>query len=311
MWLLRLILLVLTLNVAQVTAQEKTPLSFDFIKHPPGELVWIGDTHRLHVSCVGQGDITVLFEAGLGGTSLEWSPVQSRVDKNIKTCAYDRAGYAWSDPSPFPRHAMQIAREADALLLALNISEPVILVGHSFGGLTMRLLAERTRLKIAGLVLIDSSHEDQFARMERAGSKAMMPKGKNFVISPSGVPENLPNSIQRKILALNRMRKNYAAVHAEMSEFRLSAQQVKRHRRELPYPVAVLIRGKDPYLTSENESSALNNAWLDLQQDLVSLSAKGYSVVAENSGHHVHVDEPELVVKTIQELANVYRAAQK
>lgn len=293
--------LLLAMVIQDVSAADEEPLSFEFIKHPPGQLVAF-DSYRLHVNCIGEGDITVLFEAGLGGSSLEWLPVQQGLSARVRSCAYDRAGYAWSDPSPYPRQAVQIAHEANMMLSALGVDGPLLLVAHSFGGFVARLLAKQTSLPIVGMILIDSSHEDQFSKMEEAGGKSVMPTSQSFVISNSHAPLNLPTDLRRKVQALSRMRKSYAATHGEMAAFRDSARQVKLHRSKVDFPVAVLLRGKDPFDEADKNSQAKNDIWRTLQSDLVALSEKGFSVVAERSGHHVHVDEPELVVKTIEGL---------
>lgn len=285
--------------------EESGALSFEFIKHPPGQLISL-ESHRLHINCVGQGEVTVLFEAGLGGSSLEWLPVQQALSARTTGCAYDRAGYAWSDPSPYPRHAVQIAHEANTMLNAMKMDGPLILVGHSFGGFVMRLLAAQTRLPVIGMVLIDSSHEDQFTLMEESGGKAVMPTSESFVIAKSDAPQNLPPELRRKVQALSLMRKNYAATHGEMAAFRNSAMQVKHRRNTFEFPVAVLIRGKDPYNNPDQNSQARNDIWRSLQMDLVALSKKGFSVVADRSGHHVHIDEPELVVNTIEGLIDEF-----
>lgn len=79
---------------------------------PPGRLVDLGG-HRLHVHCVGRGAPTVLIENGFDEFSSDWVLVQSRLEPLTRTCTYDRAGYAWSDPGPMPRTFAQINLEAE------------------------------------------------------------------------------------------------------------------------------------------------------------------------------------------------------
>lgn len=281
------------------------PLDFGFIKNPPGEFISLR-SHRLHVDCRGKGDVTVLLETGLGGSSLEWIPIQEKLLSRAVVCLYDRAGYAWSDPSPDSRNARQLAWDAHQMLTALKVNGPLVLVGHSFGGFIVRMLAEHRKNDLIGMVLVDASHEDQIDRFEKLGGPSVMPKnGKSFVLSTTGVPENLPESIRVKIAALGRMRKTYNATHGEMAEFRESARQVRLRRRRLDVPLTVLSRGIDPYGSDAvgQEKSAI---WTELQNDLVTMSSQGQLVVAAKSGHHVHVDEPDLVVDAIETLINDY-----
>ncbi|MEE9321028.1 MAG: alpha/beta hydrolase [Granulosicoccus sp.] len=319
-----LLLFVLSGGIAMsVDNLDEFPLDFNFVKSPTGQLIQL-ETHRLHLDCRGEGSVTVLLEAGLGGVSLEWDPVQQILARRTRTCSYDRAGYGWSDPSPFPRDARQLAREADAMLRAADIGGPLLLVGHSFGGFVIRELHRRRKKDVIGMVLVDSSHEDQFRQMESSDSKPMMPRGKNFVISPVGVPENLPLDIRKKIAAFSRMRKTYSATHSEMTWFRQSAEQVRRGRKVLDIPVTVLQRGLNPYAEAgissrdiagssiksrvdvKDDAVDRNEQWNDLQANLVLLSGQGRLVVAEQSGHHIHSDEPELVAAIVEEMLDDY-----
>ena len=128
----------------------------------PGEMVGVGE-HRLHLNCVGQGSPTVVLDAGWGYTSVEWSAwVQPEVAEHTRVCAYDRAGMGWSEPEPGPPNATQTADELHALLQEADEEGPYVLVGHSLAGLYSRIYAERYPEEVAGMVLVDSSHPDQF-----------------------------------------------------------------------------------------------------------------------------------------------------
>jgi len=299
-----IVVLMMVIVMQKVSANEDA-LDFGFIKDPPGQLVAMGP-YRLHVTCVGNGDVTVLFEAGLGGSSLEWGGIQEALSQQAVTCSYDRAGYAWSDPSPYPRTASQLAREAARMLTKLKISGPLLLVGHSFGGFVIRELALRTDLDVVGMVLVDASHEDQLVELEGKGKTRVMPSTGNFVLKAVDVPENFPEVVRRKIQALGRMRKTYAATHGEMSEFRRSTDQVREHRQQVDYPIIVLTRGIDPFPDTP-QGREKNTIWNKLQDDLALLSKNGKRVTAERSGHHIHADEPELVISSIEAILDEYQ----
>ncbi len=121
---------------------------------PPGRLVDLG-THRLHLHETGGKGPTILLEAGLMSTVLSWSGLQKELGQEFRVVSYDRAGLGWSDLGPMPRTAERIVDELNALLERAAIPEPYVLVGHSFGGLTMPLFAARFPKKIAGVVLVD------------------------------------------------------------------------------------------------------------------------------------------------------------
>ena len=127
---------------------------------PPGRLVDVGG-HRLHIWCTGAGTPSVILETGLGGSSADWGFVQPEVSRFTQVCSYDRAGMGYSDPGPSPRTTRRIARELAQLLDRSGISGPAVLVGASIGGLTARVFASEYGERVAGLVLVDASHEDQ------------------------------------------------------------------------------------------------------------------------------------------------------
>ena len=132
----------------------------------PGQLIDVGG-FRLHLNCMyppkleerrralhGLADApSVIFDAALGGTSVSWTLVQPLVAQVTCACSYDRAGFGWSDPGPMPRTAGRIATELHELLRRGGVPPPYVLVGHSFGGLVMRIFASRYRDETAGLVL--------------------------------------------------------------------------------------------------------------------------------------------------------------
>lgn len=112
-------------------------------------------THRLHVFEKGLGPYTVLLEAGLMSTMLSWSGLQEELAKTYRVVSYDRAGLGWSDLGPMPRTADRIVEELHVMLERASIPPPYILVGHSFGGLTMPLFAARYPEETLGMVLVD------------------------------------------------------------------------------------------------------------------------------------------------------------
>ena len=120
-------------------------------------------THRLHIRCDGAGGPPVIFDAALGGSSLSWSLVQPAVARLTQACSYDRGGFGWSDAGPLPRTAGRIADELHQLLRGAAIPPPYVLVGHSYGGLVMRLYASRHANDVAGLVLIEPAVPEEWS----------------------------------------------------------------------------------------------------------------------------------------------------
>src|SRR5262245_11064944 len=140
--------IILGASAVRVTAQP----------HPsdpaPGTLVDIGG-HKLHIRCAGPADRTptVILEAGGGDDSRAWARGQDLLAPRVRTCAYDRAGSGWSEEGPAPRTMRQEVFELHALLEAAKVPGPFVLVGHSIGGLLVRLYTEQYGGDVAGLVL--------------------------------------------------------------------------------------------------------------------------------------------------------------
>lgn len=131
----------------------------------PGRQVFLADHRKLNFRCSGQGSPTVILESGFGAGSNAWSAVQPLIAPVTRVCAYDRAGYGFSDPGPMPRDGAAIARDLDFGLKAAGIAGPYVVVGHSAGGLYARLFAARRRRDVEGLVFVDSSVEHQSQRL--------------------------------------------------------------------------------------------------------------------------------------------------
>src|SRR6202030_2599027 len=112
-------------------------------------------THHLHMLDAGQGSPTIVLEAGLMSTTLSWSEIQRALAQSYRVVSYDRAGLGWSDLGPMPRTAGRMVEELHTLLERAAIPPPYVLVGHSFGGLTMPLFAARYPQETAGMVLVD------------------------------------------------------------------------------------------------------------------------------------------------------------
>ena len=129
---------------------------------PPGQLIDVGG-YRLHLCVAGEASPTIVLDHSLGG--VEGYFLIEELSKLARVCIYDRAGYGWSDCSPYPRSSHQIVKELDTLLVQAGIEPPYILVGNSFGSYNVRLYAHLFPQKIVGIVLTDALHEIGMLKM--------------------------------------------------------------------------------------------------------------------------------------------------
>jgi pimeloyl-ACP methyl ester carboxylesterase len=143
-----------------VIAQEGASTEAPATPGPFGSRVDIGD-RALFISCTGTGSPTVVLEAGGGNAAETWVSVQPEVARFTRVCTYDRAGLGQSDPSPSGVRTVQDSvDDLHALLAAADISGPIVLAGHSLGGLMVRLYASQYPEDVAGVVLVDGMPPD-------------------------------------------------------------------------------------------------------------------------------------------------------
>jgi pimeloyl-ACP methyl ester carboxylesterase len=271
----------------------------------PGLMVLVGE-HRLHLYCSGRGEPAVVLDAGLGGTSLDWTRVQPELAKYTRVCTYDRAGYGWSEPGPRPRSSGRIAEELRTLLRTAAVPEPYVLVGHSFGGYNVRLFASNYPEETAGVVLVDAAHEDQVRHFREEGGINIAPRGQFVVLSSSGIPDNMPQDVRPLARSLINSSAAYQTVRDELISFRRSAAQV-RNAAPLPdVPLVVITRGQQAWPDTP-KGNQLERVWARLQDDLAERQVHVPHLFARNSGHYVQLDEPGVVVNAVRSVISSIR----
>jgi polyhydroxybutyrate depolymerase len=238
----------------------------------------------LYITCQGdkrgQDVPTVILESAAGIEANEglWETLPGRIAEFTRVCTYDRAGIGWSDPSPiYPRTAQVVADELHTLLHNFGETAPVIIVAHSLGGLFSRLYATTYPQDVAGLVLLDTAHEDFMEAFEEGIG------GEYTYVQGSDIEPGLDMALSQAELD---------AVH-EGQEAPLGA-----------LPLVVIARGQqapNPDLTAEDLQERLER-WQEIQADLATLSTNGTFLVAKESGHFIHLYQPDLVVDVIRQM---------
>lgn len=130
--------------------------------NPPGNIIKTKKSN-IHVILEGEGPDVVILESGLGSISIDWSEIQPKVSKSAKVLSYDRGNYGWSKTRRQALTALDYVEELKELLEKVDLQPPYVLVGHSFGGLIMRLYASLYPEQVKGLLLVDAVHENQYA----------------------------------------------------------------------------------------------------------------------------------------------------
>jgi len=268
---------------------------------PPGIMVDVGG-FRLHILCRGGGTgPSVILDSGLGGFSMDWWYVQAQLATDHRVCAYDRAGYGWSDPGPAPRVTEQIADELETLLQGARISPPYVLVGHSFGGYNMEYFAATHPNQVAGLVLVDASHPDQQERLPALPAEGEHHGTLITFFDPSDIHAHYPKAMWFGMEAMMASAKAMATQRKEFANFSVSAAQVRSIGRLPQVPLVVISRGRRVWPETPM-GDALEKAWAEMQADLAGSIPGGRQIMAERSGHLVQLDQPELVAGAVREV---------
>ncbi|MBB5784486.1 alpha/beta fold hydrolase [Nonomuraea jabiensis] len=262
----------------------------------PGRLVEVGG-HRLHLHCTGSGAPTVVLEAGLAESSASWDVIQRGLPGRV--CAYDRAGYAWSEDGPAPRTADRAAAELRALLAAAGEAGRYVLVGHSYGGTIVRLFAHHWPELTAGLVLIDVTDENATEALQVSRPLLAAQFTVNQVLARVGVLRLFGDAlVPADATAAARASApvvygpgSMAAARAEAWAAADSAAQVRATVRPGAWrdlPVVVVIPAGQP-------ATAVDQAGR-----LAALSSRGRVVVAGTADHYVQHAQPDLVMEAIR-----------
>jgi pimeloyl-ACP methyl ester carboxylesterase len=307
-------------------------------EHPaPGKLVDVGQGRKIQIDCRGTGGPTVVFQAGgdvLG--SLGWGPVQERVSKSARACAYSRAGILWSDPAPGTFEPEDVAKDLHAALEAAGEKPPYVLVAHSRGGLYNMIFAGLYKDEVAGLVFADSSHPDQEKKFEEAG----LPRGDyvtpaqelGLALSWTGMMRlsKYPTdpSIEKEVNAFYP--KSAAANAREARERGRTLEEAGKYRDLINWPVVVLARelpeqtqqrktldAHDAYLLSadgldDGIKAPVNEiVWRKLQADLATWSSRGRLQIVPESNHAFFFFKPDVVATAVEEVLAAARVVRR
>ena len=303
---------------------------------PPGRLVDVGG-HKMHLHCTGQGTPTVILESGLWDDSIVWHSVQPEIAKLTRVCSYDRAGLGYSDPRPDQvPDSRNIARNLHALLANAGVNPPYILVGHSFGGLTMPLFAARYPEQTAGVVLVDpvvpvewnppSEHD---RRLTEIGAKvcrraaflariglirfvafllttgAKGPAGRLVRLISRGTPAEsgsvsspwfwaLPAN-ERKMASVFWIQEKFAiSIASQLENLPVNAARVNALGNYCDKPVVILSARTSPQRRREEHAATARRL------------PRGIHVLAQRSSHWIMWEEPELVIRAIQTVADSF-----
>jgi len=291
---------------------------------------------QMRLDCRGSGSPTVVLEAGAQSSSIYWVRIQDDVAEFTRVCSYDRAGYGWSDTVHEAMLPQQVAEMLHNLLERGGEQPPYLMVGHSFGGIYVRTFTVKYPDEVVGMVLVDSSHENQsqqtppeiaespeWIQLQEAGATSLriLP-----IAAPIGVLRafklmdpavaNLQLPDQEKVPALAEMyRTGFIGAYARESNMIATYSGQPRKLGDIPLivlsqkmEVTDVQKMFEPYppaikslLTTEVMQGVAdtNN---ENQNELAALSTRGKRIIVEGSGHFIQLDKPQVVIDAIREV---------
>ncbi len=255
----------------------------------------------------GSGEPTVVFEAGMGDFSRTWHTVQAEVAKVTRTTSYDRAGRGQSQFAGHSRTCDDCLADLVAMLEALEVKQPFVLVGHSFGGFIARLFAHTFPKKLAGMVLVDSAQEDTVFEIQKILGNVSFPR-RQFDepqwltwlrfhqaqhLDPA-FPENLLNEEGLDVTACERQIREITSLG------------------DLPLVIVSSTKRTDDRdagatgIAAETEEAA-EQALIECQAKLLGLSTDATQILATESGHYIQDDQPDLVISAVVQMVERVR----
>ena len=289
--------------------------------HAPAGVLLTVSGHRMHLVCTGTGQPTLVLESGLGDDSLIWAGVQPALARVTKVCSYDRAGLGWSDSRSDPRDADTIASELHELLAQADVSVPIVLMGHSIGGLYIREYRNRFPGEVAGMILLDttSPYLDQDPALTseislppswliRFAMAAGLPRVAGMCSKDAqGVAPQF-----RKVQAEDLCRLHYGEVAAELASFDRSSEEVAHIGTYGHLPILIFSQDTGSLRTSgkaKPEDVAAAAEWNRLQERLTALSSESQRIIVPGSSHYVMLHRPDLIEAEVTRFLKRLRGA--
>lgn len=242
------------------------------------------DGHRVATRCAGSAkDPTVLLVSGYNSPVASWDEVQKRLSARTRVCAYDRLGVGHSDPPPRRQTVDDLANELDAVVSALGLRRPVVLVAQDIGGVVATTWAEAHDDDLAGMVLVDATPPGyldtalQLVPPSATGRAGRLRADLERLLSPRDNAEHLAAG----------------SALAETSSFPVLGA----------VPLVVLTRSISDYGNLRPRvAAALDSAWTGGQQQWTELSSLARMQTVDRAGHEIQRDQPGSVVDAVREV---------
>jgi pimeloyl-ACP methyl ester carboxylesterase len=298
----------------------------------PQTMVRLPDGRQMHFFCMGSGAPVAILDAGLGDWSVSWRTIQPMLAESTRVCAFDRAGYGFSDGGPMPRDSGAEARDLHEALDAAGIRPPYILVGHSYAGMNALLFAFRAPKDVAGMLLIDPSFAYQDRRMgspvstdndlkeclklaESGKLHAGMAEAEKGFDCVNPGRDDWSKVMSAKLVEESTRPAYFRALLSERQNFGgRSSKELAASKHSLgTMPIVVLTQDAANYAMQDKPEAHLEKKypiWVAGHDEIARNSSRGENLVVDGAGHYVHLSQPDIVVAKFRELLQAAKMAQ-
>jgi pimeloyl-ACP methyl ester carboxylesterase len=332
---LRTLLIFLLASTPGLAAEKAAVIVDDPAYTHAQQLVEVEPGRRLNLYCTGSGSPTVIFDSGVASETVEWALVQPEIARHARACSYDRAGTGFSDTGTRTGTSQNIVDDLHKLLVAAGIAPPYVLVGHSYGGMNVRLYKDHYPAEVVGMVLVDPSHEDWVHRVwalnalqlsyEEEVSEGFEPmwRDERDCVRAATIGFVEGSELYKKCIAdpdprfSDAINAAYLKTHlspayqqAQLTEdenlhFESSDQLRAARTWYGDMPLIVLAAGDRPKLReheTQTHHEAINQVYVSLFNELAALSSRGVNRIVPNTGHDIPMTQPGAVNSAILEV---------
>ncbi|MGG0459364.1 alpha/beta fold hydrolase [Bacillus mycoides] len=269
----------------------------------------------------GSSKQTVVIQTGMGCSFYDWLPIIEKLSQNFTVISYHRPGYGESELGTNPRTTMQVVKELHMLLHELDIYEPIILIGHSYGGLCAQHFAILHEDQIKALILVDSTSMNLHRLDELHLPVSDQTDSDDIWLQKYHNYSNMDADAlytELKPMLVNTTKQHikfstspslYKATASELSEWKYCARSIKKQHKTLEIPLIII--GRDPQYSiaqlieggmPKEEATQLEDMWQELIREQLNLSINSQYILAEDAGHGIENDRPNAIIETIHSL---------
>ncbi|MGG0289800.1 alpha/beta hydrolase [Bacillus pacificus] len=267
----------------------------------------------------GSSKQTVVIQTGMTCSFYNWLPIIEKLSQHFTVVSYHRPGYGKSELRNHSRTTLQATKELHMLLQKLDIHEPIILIGHSYGGLCAQHFAMLHEDKLQALILVDSTSmnlhrldELHLPISDQTDSDDMWLQ-KYHTYSKMDV-DMLSNELKTMLADQSRQQIEfstsptlYKATASELSEWKNCARSIKELYKTIEVPLIII--GRDPQYSitqltedgmQKEEATQLEAIWQVLIHEQLQISINSQYILAEHAGHGIENDRPDIIIEAVQ-----------